>query len=242
MMSRANSIVVILLGVLVAGCGQGEYDARMDTAASAIAARGKAAQGETLMPAFFKVVDANQAPQGLQLKLPMLFGQQTTNLGDIPRAKFSPTDIPGFCFTMERPLADDAGKQIPAYCYVYSVNKATTPADALHTTIQSAVSAFDPAAAWNNSAPAGSIPVKLLQAKGNMEYELAGAVIESLPSKLQLYSLDAGANQIVIGFRAADSVSTKHKFFEAAAQSISTAQLDTGAAAPAPAPAPMPNP
>jgi hypothetical protein len=55
---------------------------------------------------------------------------------------------------------------------------------------------------------------------------------------VKAYSFDAGANQVVVVWRAATSAGTKSKLFDAITESMKTAQLD----APPPAPAPAPNP
>jgi hypothetical protein len=87
-------------------------------------------------------------------------------------------------------------------------------------------------------APTGDIPVKMLRLAGDMDFEINGAN-ERLPATLEAYSFDAGANQVVVAWRAANSVDAKHKFFNAVKSSMASAQLD-GPAAPAPAPAPAP--
>jgi hypothetical protein len=223
------SALCILTGSVVLGCGKGEYDSRMSGAAAAIARR--AASGPQELAATHSAVRNNAGPQGLKVRFPTLFTAQTTSLdASQPRAKLMQVDLPGFCYTMERPLTDDAGKNIPAYCYLYSVPQAE--ADALHNQIQQAALG---GATWVDNPPAGNIAVKMLKSVGDMDFDINGAV-ERLPAQVEVYSFAAGANRVVIGWRAATSVATKHKLFEAVRSSMNSAQLDAPAAA-APAPA-----
>lgn len=222
---------VLVLGLLLTGCGQGEYDSRMSGAAGAIARR--SAKGPQELAQNHSPVQNSAGPQGLKVRFPTLFTAQTTSL-DVtkPNAKLMQIDLPGFCYTMERPLADDAGKSIPAYCYLYAVPKAD--ANNLHNLIQQAAIG---GAAWADNpaiqSPTGNIAVKMLKSTGDAEFTVNGA-IERLPAQVEVYSFDAGVNQVVIGWKAASSVATKHKFFEAVKASMASAQLD-GPAAPAPA-------
>jgi hypothetical protein len=169
------------------------------------------------------------------VRFPLLFTAQTTSLdASQPKAKLMQVDLPVFCYTMERPLADEAGKNIPAYCYLYSVPQAE--ADNLHNQIQQAALG---GATWTDNPPiqsqTGNIAVKMLKSVGDMDFDINGA-IERLPAQVEVYSFAAGANRVVIAWRAANSVATKHKLFEAVRSSMNSAQLDAPAAA-APAPA-----
>lgn len=225
------SLVVCSL-IFIAGCGQGEYDSRMSGAAAAIARR--AASGSQELAAAHSAVQSSAGPQGLKVRFPTLFTAQTTSLNATqPGAKLMQIDLPGFCYTMERPLADDAGKTIPAYCYLYAVPKGE--ADNLHNLIQQAALG---GAVWTDSpavqSPTGNIAVRMLKSTGGMDFMVNGAS-ERLPGQVEVYSFDAGANRVVIGWLAANSVATKHKFFAAVKASMATAQLDGPAAPAAPA-------
>lgn len=182
------------------------------------------------------VMDAtNKVSQGLKVRLPSIFGGHTNFLdASQPNAKLLQADLPGFCYTMETLLDDDAGKNIPTSIYMYSVPQAG--ADALHNSIQQAA----PGATWVDAPAVGTIAVKTLKSAGDMEFSLKGA-IERLPATVDVYSFDAGANRVVIGWRVANSVATKYKFPGLITASMATAQLDVpGAVAPMPMPMPMP--
>lgn len=199
----------------------------MSGAAAAIAQRA-AAGPQDLAATHSAVQNGAKVSQGLKVRFPTLFTAQTTALdASKPNAKLMQIDLPGFCYTMERPLADEAGKAIPAYCYLYAVPVAE--ADGLHNSIQQAALG---GAAWSDSPAVNNIPLKTLKAAGEMDFTVSGAN-ERLPCQVEVYSFDAGANRVVIGWRAANSVATKHKFFEAVRSSMASAQLDAPAAAPA---------
>ncbi len=227
-------IVGLSSALTLIGCGKGEYDARLDNFTTVMSKRAANAPA-ILTTEFFPVTDPANKPIGFKFKLPTLFtGSEVKSLGaDTARAKLMKVDLPGFCYTMERPLADDSGKNIPAYCYLFVINKTTGVPDDFKNQILAAITPIDGAAAWTDAPPAGTIPVRLLKATGNLEFEINGAM-ENLPGQIEVYSLDAGANQVFVGWRAATSSGTKHKVFDAVRASMATAQID----APAPAPTP----
>ena len=232
-------LTIVLLAAAVTGCGQGEYDARLSSAKAAIARRG--AEGPQELTKDYAAVRNAAGSTGLKIRFPAVFTAQTASLdASKPGAKMLQSDLAGFCYTMERKLADDAGKNLPAYCYLYSVPKGE--ADALHTAIQTAAAAAG-GGGWTDNpavkAPTGDIAVKMLKAAGDMDFDNNGNN-ERLPGQLEVYSFDAGANRVIVGWRAANSVDTKHKFFSAVRSSMASAQLDGPApAAPAAPMAPM---
>ena len=234
--SDQSAISLVLVGLLVisAGCGQGEYDSRMSGAAASIARR--AASGPQELTKDHAPVRGTQGPAGLKVRFPTLFTTETKSLdASQPKAKLLQSDLPGFCYTMERILADDAGKNIPAYCYLYAVP--SSEAVKVHTQLQSSAAGIGPAN-WSNNppvkSPTGDIAVKVLKVAGDMDFEVNGAN-ERLPGQLEIYSFNAGANEVIIGWRAANSAARKHGLFDAVRASMASAQLDAPAAAPAPA-------
>ncbi|WP_254511772.1 hypothetical protein [Anatilimnocola floriformis] len=231
------SIPGVLLAAAIVGCGQGEYDARAGGAKAAITRR--ANEGPQELAKDYATVRSAAGSSGLKVRFPSLLTAQTTSLdASKPGAKLLQADLPGFCYTMQRPLADDAGKTIPAYCYLYFVPKAE--ADNLHNLVQAAA-AMAGGGAWGDNppvkAPTGDIAVKFLKCAGDMEFEVNGAN-ERLPGQIEVYSFDAGANRVIVAWRAATSVDTKHKLFAAVKSSMASVQLDGPAPAAPAAPAP----
>ena len=135
----------IVAGLLLAsvGCGQGEYDQRMNSAKSAIDRRAQKAGDEELTKDFVVVRGADQVSKGIKLRLPACFGKPGVKpLGDSdPLAKVPGIDIPGLCYSLEARLTDENNKQVSCYCYMYGVAKATATADQIREKIKASMRA-----------------------------------------------------------------------------------------------------
>lgn len=245
--STSLAIALLCTGVmLISGCGQSEYEARMSQISTTLAKRGG---GDLLLKDYFSVTDAASVSKGIKFKLPTLFsGAKVKSLGaDVPTAKISQVDIPGFCYTLQTTLADDAEKQFPAYCYLYAMPKATTQLEPLKATIKQALVAIDPTFDWNVGTVDGDpkrLPLHYKSAKGTFDFEVNGAV-EKQPGTLAVFLVEGAENYVLIGWRYEQKSAVKNNLLEAVANSMVTMvpdgpTPDGGAAAPAANPMPMP--
>ncbi|QDU28549.1 hypothetical protein ETAA8_36520 [Anatilimnocola aggregata] len=228
------SALVLMLG----GCGQGEYESRMGNIGQMMAARQAALVNNLVMKEYFPVTDPTNAPSGVKLRLPLKFsGGQATSLGaDIARAKLAQFDIPGFCYTLETMVADDAGKQLPTTLHLYVVSKKTTTAQQLRDSIKQQAVVVSPEANWV-LVPAGKAPGALagnmIAVTGNFDFEMNGT-IENLPGTIRLYMYETPENIVILGFRHDSSTGNeKGKLALSIAFALSSVALDVPAPAPA---------
>ncbi|WP_425616515.1 hypothetical protein NA78x_000163 [Anatilimnocola sp. NA78] len=235
--------------LLIAGCGQGDYDSRVSEVGQHLKTRSKKAADGQLTKDYLSVMDIARTPQGVKFRLPTVFATAQSLNADAPGAKVAHVDIPGFCYTLQVMLADDSGKQIPAYCYLYSAKKATHPPDKLRELIQQASVAIDPNSKWFEASnepgqPSGQY---LLKVGGNHDF-LVNGTVEKLPGHLFLSTYETAENIVIIGWRYELNSMKKANLSDAISASVDSALLDVpGAAAPAPggpapAAAPMPMP
>jgi hypothetical protein len=99
--------------VLVTGCGQGEYEQRMGGINGMLATRAAAAGKSSGDSGYHSISDAS-GPTGIKFKLPAVFAAGTKLTPDMPGAKITQADIPGFCYSYQAMLADNNNRQIPA--------------------------------------------------------------------------------------------------------------------------------
>lgn len=212
---------------LLAGCGQGEYDRRMGNIGSVLARRpkggGDAGGGGGGTVAADPVSLPTGTRPGLRMRVMSLFNTETNTLpSTMPRSKLMGQDLPGFCYTWERPLAEDSGRKIPAYMYVYAIPKPQS--DDLYNQIQQALSTLG-ASGWVDAAPINNIPVKTIRASGAMTFEVDGAET-SLPGVIEGYSIDGGSMQFFLLYRAEDNVANKHRFWQGVKASVATIEIE----------------
>jgi hypothetical protein len=241
---QLKAIPFALAGTLlvVTGCGQGTYDARMAAAPAMIKKRSEEGDGKLLTKEFFSITDTPGAKQGVKFKLPTAFTGSVDSLGaNDPGAKVSQADIPGFLYSIRTKVADDTGKQIAAYCYLYSVKKAEKPRADLEELIKQALGQLQNTAAWQPVTKAGRPPGGMISITGNFDFPVDG-VNQNLPGQLVIHSFEADQNTVFVGWMYENKSAQKSNLAGAVSKAMDTAALDTAEAAPVPAPAPMPAP
>lgn len=229
----------ILGALLVTGCGQATYDARMAAAPAMIKKRTEEGDSKALTKDFFSVTDADNKKQGVKFKLPSAFAGETKSLGaDQPNAKVPSVDIPGFLYTIQTTVADDAGKKVTANCYLYSVKKTEKPRAELEELIKAALGQLQNTAAWQPVSKPGRPAGGVISITGNFDFAIDGAN-QNLPGQLAIHSFETDQNTVLVGWLTENKSASKTNLTGAISKSMDTAVADTAeAAAPAPAPAP----
>jgi hypothetical protein len=230
----------IVAVMLMAGCGQATYDARMAAAPAMIKKRTEAGDSKALTPEFFSVTDTASAKQGVKFKLPAAFsGDAAKSLAaDAPNARNPLVDIPGLLYAIQITVPDDAGKQVPAYCYLHSVKKAEKQRAEIEESIKATLVQLQPTIAWQPvtkpNRPAGGA----ITYSGNFDFAIDG-MNQNLPGQLAIHSFETDVNTVFVAWLTENKSATKANLTGAISKSMDTAVADTAeAAAPAPAPAP----
>lgn len=238
---KAYSLAIASAFLTCAGCGQSTYDARMANAPAMIKKRSAEGDSKLLTQEFLSLADSAGVKQGVKFKLPSAFakdGFKSLGASD-PNAKIAQADIPGFLYSIEIQLADEAGKQYPAYCYFYAVKKAMTPRADLEELIKQALGQIQNTAAWQPVAKPNQPPGAVMSITGNFDFTVNG-MTENLPGQLSVHSFETDENVVLVGWLYENKSQQKNSLASAIAKAMDTATFDKDAAAPAPAPAPAP--
>lgn len=231
---------VVVASLFFAGCGQATYDARMAAAPAMIKKRTEEGDTKALTKDFFSVTDAANAKQGVKFKLPSAFsGDAVKSLAaDAPNAKVATVDIPGFCYSLQTTVPDDSGKQVPAYCYFYSVPKAEKQRAEIEESIKATLVQLQPTIAWQPATKPGRPAGGGITFNGNFDFMIDG-MNQNLPGQLAIHSFETDVNTVFVAWLTENKSATKANLTGAISKSMDTAVADTAeAAAPAPAPAP----
>jgi hypothetical protein len=200
----------ILAAVLVAvsataGCGQAEYEQRLERSVAAMqqgnytpgmmqqtAAQQAAGQAEALYA-------AGQIPGvPLTIRVPSVFGN--TSNSQPPFA-----NVPGLRVTYEATTQDSAGGQQPSYFYVAALPLAEAQQQQAVQTLQANIKrALPDCTDW---ASAGlSKPWQKIQASGQQEFAYVNPSGQSAPAQMpgtiEFYSLEEGGHLVLVGWRA----------------------------------------
>jgi hypothetical protein len=234
-----NAALAGLLGIVIAGCGQSEYDSRMDGALAVSKKRGGGGANDAFLAKdYVTIADAAGRSTGIKFKLPAAFSNATRLGPEVPAAKLAQAEIPGLCYTLQITLADNAQKQYPAYCHVYAVPKAETQLDSLKDTIKQGVAAIQPKD-WTVGTVGGvptGLPIHYMSPKGNMDFEVGGAV-EQAAGTIAIFIVEGTNDYAVVAFRYENNSGQQGKLLDGVASSMVTF-VPEGAAPANPAPAP----
>lgn len=250
---RLNLCFLLLAGMclltLVTGCGQSVYDARMQQALAANQKRMATTSSKDerdLAPDYTSITNSANVPQGIKFKLPKLFATNKTQKAELDSTgKFVFAGIPGHCFTLKTIVTEDdkvaaaaggeidareKGKEVSAYCYVYSIKKSEMPKAQVEDAIKKTLAEYQ---LQTEPLKTGNLPFTRIwtTVANNFEVEVAGK-LQVYPSTLSLYTFETDENTIVVGWM----VSGNSELSFAKERAMNSAVLDKPAA---PAPAPM---
>jgi hypothetical protein len=220
---------------LLAGCGQGEYDTRMNGAKPKRG--GAAGDGGGRLEGNFRSVSDSTGPTGIKFKVPSVFvppkGKQ---LGATePNAKLAQADIPGFCYTLQTTLPDNNSQPVSAYCYVFAAPKATTPIESVKDLIKQGFASAAPNLSWTTG-NVGGLPLHSATAAGTFEFDVNGA-IQQLPGTISFSIVEGAEKFVMVAFRYENGSAAKNQLPAAIGDSVQSFASDAPAAAP-PGPAP----
>jgi hypothetical protein len=221
---------LMLLAANFAGCGQTEYDTRMDGALAVAAKRGggggagAAPEEAHLAKDYVTIADATGRSTGVKFRLPVGFASANRLTPEVPAAKLAQTDIPGLSYTLQITLADNAQKQFPATCHVHVVPKAGNQLDALKNSILQGLTAVEANRKWTagnvNGVPTG-LPIHYVSVKGDMDFEVAGAV-EKSRGTIAVFIVEGTADYAIVGWRYQQNSAGNNKLLEGISNSMIT--------------------
>lgn len=215
--------------LFVAGCGTGEYSARLQetlangprlAAAVGGGGAGGGGAGEVLYAAPVALDDQTRPPPGVSLRLPTLFDASANN-----QAGESPVLLlPGFWYGMERIQADAEGKPHAVFVGFAWITKDAKPPGPLEKELKDALAKKLPNAAWK----AGPNSMRVLSATGPQEFKTGaeGAPNETVPGEFRLYLIPTANDTAMIEWRGPSSDAA---FWSAVDASMATITVEGGA-------------
>jgi hypothetical protein len=201
-MLKRSLFAACLLVLLFAGCDlTGEYDKKVQ--ASLQSAGQRAVFDLNLHPSFTEVVDSAKQNVGVKLRFPKVFDANSKPL-PVDNQK-GPVKLPGLTYLLERQLDDDSGKFLPAYAFFAVLPKTDQKADAVQNALLTAMKAIAPSAAWSDVSlptPTGqTTQMKRLRADGEQSLPSPqGKALVKTSARSDIYLIDAGANNVLIGW------------------------------------------
>jgi hypothetical protein len=221
----------MIAGLLVwAGCDSGEYNRRyyesLDKAAVGPGTRsggggGRASNEPSLLAA--TAAPLFSGGPDLKMRLSVVFDQQST----------TPTEQPPFMLLnglhyARKAFRDDGGKQLPMYCYVALMDRGGRSSaevrEELEIQLQRQFASID-ISEENRTGPNGErIDWKVFSCTGNQSFHTTtdGSQKETLPGRFEVYMIALPTQEVVVGWRAPNSLDDQHRFLQAAQQSMAT--------------------
>jgi hypothetical protein len=198
--------------VLLAGCDiTGEYEKRFQESLQGTSER--AALDAILFAAETEITGEGGAASGVKLRLPSLFDSNSKSLASEPRAQPPFVKLPGFGYSLERALTDNADQFAPAYIYFAAVPKADQTPDQVQAPIATAMKAAFPSAAWSD-VQANSRTIKMIRGDGQQEFDLSGTggAVQQMDGRFVLYFIEGPGHYALIGFRAPKAQGDRWQF------------------------------
>jgi hypothetical protein len=216
--------------LLWAGCDlSGEYDKKVQ--ASLQSAGQRAVFDLNLHPTFTEVVDSAKQNTGVKLRLPKVFDANSKAIA-LDKA---PIKLPGLTYILERQLDDDNGQFLPAILVFAVFPKAEIKPDALQNTLVQAAKLMAPNAAWsdvNLATPTGqTIALKRLRTEGKQPMASGKKAVET-EVRSDAYLIDAGANNVLIGWTTPKAQAQKYHLEAATEAAMGTLENTAPPAAP----------
>jgi hypothetical protein len=228
---RAAVVVTILPTLLLTGCGQGEYESRMDGALAKAASRGGGGGGgggtAGLSPDYFSVTSPDKKKIGIKFKLPAQFvGKEIPSVS----IKESGAIIPGIVgdfpiCTLQATFVDDTGKQVAATCYMFDVFKTAFTRKALEEWIQAESLKLDPQAAFKALGNSGQPPRSVLQLNSNFDF-LVDSTKENRAGQLLIHSFETDLSTVFVCWVIENQSQQKAKLADVISKSMDTAVLE----------------
>jgi hypothetical protein len=244
-MTRAFCCAVALSTLWFVGCDlTGQYDKRFHDSLQKAAQRAVFDLNLHATPS--EIVDAARQNVGVKIRLPKLFDGSSKSLPPAdPKAQPPAVKLPGLAYAVERPLDDDSGQFLPTYVYFAAVPKTEQKADALQAALAQQVAAIAPGATWADvqlPTPTGqTVAFKRLRAEGKQEFTSAQKKAPaSVDSRLDLFLVDAGERNVLIGWRAPKAQAQKYQLEAAIDAAMGTVEVTAPPGQPGKAPAAAP--
>ena len=233
MRNRAGLAGLLMLATVVAGCGGGTYDKRLEKTIAALEsgapAGGAGGVDPALHPAPLAVTDRNGAATGITVNVPKEF----YDASGAPQFAFVPATEPRGVLkglpaeqtltTYEYFYADaDTGKSLPAYIYFAAVPTSTTE-DQLKTMLQQA---------WGTTGE-GTLTIngvewKSVGGKNNYEYTPREGGTQPFPGEFKAFWRTTPTRHVVVAFNAPEAVVNGMNFMSTADKVVMSAQLNDG--------------
>ena len=203
--------------LVLAGCGSGDYNRRMETTITKLNEAGDMAAAVYAQAS--EVLDTAGSPTGISLRLPVFIGSDAKALraGDAgARPPF--VNLPGYSYGYEVQVGGQ-----PAYAYFAAVAASGKTAEAITQEIQAQISKAFSSATWQDTPVAspegGSVNVKLLSVIGSQAF---GA--EAQEGRFDLYLVSSATHHVLLGWRAPVATADNEKIFQNVAISMGTIQ------------------
>jgi hypothetical protein len=164
----------------------------------------RAALDAILFAAETEITGEGGAASGVKLRLPSLFDKDSKSLATEPRAQPPFVKLPGFGYSLERALPDNADQFAPAYVYFAAVPKADQTPDQVQGPIAAAMKTVFPSAAWSD-VQVNSRTLKVIRGDGQQEFDgtgIPGGAVQQLDGRFALYFIEGANHYALIGFRA----------------------------------------
>jgi hypothetical protein len=241
LVKRRHWCIPFVAALLVsAGCDiTGEYESRFKE--TLVSAKQKADLDAVLFAAESDISGEGNSPSGVKIRLPNMFDGESKSLSAEPRAQPPFVKLPGFNYSLERSMPDDANVFAPCYLYFAAVPKADQKPDQVQAPITTAVAAVFPGANWTDAqfkTPQGTtISHKVIRGDGQQAFDLAGTggAVQNLDGRFALYLIESPTHYALIGYRAPKAQADKWKIDAAMEVALGTVTVAPAAAAAPPA-------
>jgi hypothetical protein len=218
---RISSCLLLIL--TLAGCGTGEFRARMATGVSKLNAEAKSS---ALLPAS-AVPSPDNSPTGVSVQLPAIVSGSASINASTAGAQIPGVQVPGYFYSLQFKLTDASGKVTPGYCEYYVLPKGGIALADIKAQLLGALSAALPNATWEDKS-FGQAPGAKLTAAADLEFELDGGVKETLPAQMELYLVESPSHFVALGWRATQSGAAAQKLFSQVQASMNTITVSAG--------------
>lgn len=209
-LARCASVAFVL--AVLAGCDiTGEYEKRFQESLQGTSQR--AALDAILFAAETEITGEGGAASGVKLRLPSLFDGNSKSLASEPRAQPPFVKLPGFGYSLERALTDNADQFAPAYIYFAAVPKADQTPDQVQAPIATAMKTVFPSAAWSD-VQVKTRTLKMIRGDGQQEFDLSGTggAVQQMDGRFVLYFIEGPSHYALIGFRAPKAQGDRWQF------------------------------